>query len=449
MRLLDGLSARGMNKASTMAVENSRLSGFFRHSVPERRQIVAELANLTPQQIEALSACGELKEDAADRMIENVIGTMSLPVGVATNFVIDDKHYLVPFCLEESSVVAAASNMAKRCLKHGGFRSNNDQPLMIAQLQIMDTTDPSKASEALHEASQELIDLCNSLPSTMIRLGGGCKRIETRTLESLSGPMVILHIVVDCRDAMGANAVNTMAELIAPRVEQLTGGRVHLKILSNLAVHRLARIEATFTPEELADDGTRENGKAVIQGILEAHHFAVADPFRAATHNKGVMNAISSVGLACGQDWRAIEAGCHAYAAFSNDTYGSMTKWERLEDGNLLGSIETPMAVGTVGGASKVHPAAQANLAILGVESAQELAGVIAAAGLSQNLGALRALATKGIQAGHMKLHSRNMAVSAGAVGEEIEIVAKRLQSVDGPKTQTVVEQLLKALRSE
>ena len=237
--------------------------------------------------------------------------------------------------------------------------------------------------------------------------------------------------------------------MIAPRVEELTGGRVHLKILSNLAIHRLARIEATFTPEELSDDGTRENGEKVIQGILEAHHFAVADPFRAATHNKGVMNAISSVGLACGQDWRAIEAGCHAYAAYGKEHYGSMTEWTRLENGDLLGRIETPMAVGTVGGASKVHPAAQANLAILGVESAQELAGIIAASGLAQNLGALRALATKGIQAGHMKLHSRNMAVSAGAVGDEIEIVAQRLQSVEGPKTQTVVVQLLKTLRSE
>tara|TARA_B100001564_G_scaffold327165_1_gene309968 strand:- start:492 stop:1790 length:1299 start_codon:yes stop_codon:yes gene_type:complete len=432
-----------------MSVENSRLSGFFRHSVAERRRIVAEMANLSEGQIEALRACGELDEAAADRMIENVIGTMSLPVGVATNFVIDEKHYLIPFCLEESSVVAAASNMAKRCLQNGGFRSNNDKPLMIAQLQIMDCEDTSNAEQALQSASEELMALCNSLPSTMIRLGGGCKRIETRTIHSLSGPMVVLHIIVDCRDAMGANAVNTMAELIAPRVEELTGGRVHLKILSNLAIHRLARIEATFTPEELSDDGTRENGEKVIQGILEAHHFAVADPFRAATHNKGVMNAISSVGLACGQDWRAIEAGCHAYAAYGKEHYGSMTEWIRLENGDLLGRIETPMAVGTVGGASKVHPAAQANLAILGVESAQELAGIIAASGLAQNLGALRALATKGIQAGHMKLHSRNMAVSAGAVGDEIEIVAQRLQSVEGPKTQTVVVQLLKTLRSE
>ena len=432
-----------------MAVENSRLSGFFRHSVAERRAIVAKMANLNQEQIDALEACGALSEDSADRMIENVIGTMSLPVGIATNFVIDGKHYLIPFCLEESSVVAAASNMAKRCLKNGGFSTNSDAPLMIAQLQVLDCDDWKKAESEILAASDELTALCNSLPSTMIRLGGGCKRIETRLLDTISGPMLIAHIIVDCRDAMGANAVNTMAELIAPRIEQITGGRVHLRILSNLAAHRLARVQAVFTPEEISEDGTHENGVSVIEGILEAQHFAMADPFRAATHNKGVMNAISSVGVACGQDWRAIEAGCHAWAAYSNGTYGSMTSWEKDSSGNLVGTIETPMAVGIVGGASKVHPVAQANLAILGVESAQELAGIIAAAGLSQNLGALRALSTKGIQAGHMKLHARNMAVSAGAQGDEIEIVAARLQEATGPKTQTLVGELLEALRNE
>jgi|TARA_B100001094_G_scaffold163570_2_gene158297 hydroxymethylglutaryl-CoA reductase len=432
-----------------MPVENSRLSGFFRHSVAERRELVAKMADLNDEQIKALEACGALSEEAADRMIENVIGTMSLPVGIATNFVIDGKHYLIPFCLEESSVVAAASNMAKRCLKNGGFRTNSDEPMMIAQLQVLECSDWIQAEKDVLEASQELMDLCNSLPSTMIRLGGGCKKIETRVLDSMSGPMLIVHIIVDCRDAMGANAVNTMAELIAPRLEDITGGRVQLRILSNLAAHRLARVRAVFTPEEISEDGTHENGVSVINGILEAQHFAMADPFRAATHNKGVMNAISSVGVACGQDWRAIEAGCHAWAAYSNGTYGSMTSWEKDAEGNLVGVIETPMAVGIVGGASKVHPVAQANLAILGVESAQELAGIIAASGLAQNLGALRALSTKGIQAGHMKLHARNMAVSAGAEGKEIEIVASRLQLEKGPKTQTLVESILKAIREE
>lgn len=430
-----------------MPVENSRLSGFFRHSVAERRNLVKKLAKLTDDQANALAANGELDDEAADRMIENVIGTMSLPVGVATNFVIDDKHYLIPFCLEESSVVAAASNMAKRCLEKGGFRTQNDGPMMIGQLQILNCPDINQSQLALHQAKDDIIALCNSLPSTMVRLGGGCKRIETRIIESLSGPMLILHIIVDCRDAMGANAVNTMAELIAPEVERLTLGRVHLKILSNLAAYRLARVEATFTPEELSNDGTVENGNQIIQGILEAHHFALADPFRATTHNKGVMNAISSVAVACGQDWRAIEAGCHSWASFSSDNYSSMTEWALNDEGCLIGSIETPMAVGIVGGASKVHPVAKTNLAILGVTSASELAGIICAAGLAQNLGALRALATNGIQAGHMKLHSRNMAVSAGAVGEEIEIVATKLQSHIGPKTQTIVQKILEEIR--
>ena len=432
-----------------LPVENSRLSGFFRHSVQERRNLVKKLADLTDEQVQALAANGELDDDSADRMIENVIGTMSLPVGIATNFVIDGKHYLIPFCLEESSVVAAASNMAKRCLKMGGFTTQNDAPMMIGQLQILECPDIEQSQLAIHQAKDELIGLCNSLPSTMVKLGGGCKRIETRIVESLSGPMLILHIIVDCRDAMGANAVNTMAELIAPEVERLTLGRVHLKILSNLAAHRLARVEATFTPEELSNDGTKENGHEIIKGIIEAHHFALADPFRAVTHNKGVMNAISSVSVACGQDWRAIEAGCHSWASFANEKYSSMTDWKLDDGGNLVGSIETPMAVGIVGGASKVHPVAKTNIAILGVKSASELAGIICAAGLAQNLGALRALATNGIQAGHMKLHSRNMAVSAGAVGKEIELVATKLQSHVGPKTQTTVQKILEEIRSQ
>ncbi len=432
-----------------MSVENSRLSGFFRLSVAERRRIVAEAAGLSQAQIDALAAYGELSEDAANNMIENVIGTMSLPVGVATNFVIDGKHYLIPFCLEEASVVAAASNMAKRCLSRGGFRTNNDGPMMIGQMQILELSDIPLAISIIENSKDELMRICNDRPSTMIKLGGGCKDIELRVIETLSGPMLIMHILVDTRDAMGANAVNTMVELIAPEVERLTGGRVHLKILSNLAAHRLARVEATFSAEELSDDGTRENGLQVIAGILEAHHFAVADPYRAVTHNKGVMNAISSVAVACGQDWRAIEAGCHAWASHKSGIYTSMTQWTQDANGDLVGSIETPMAVGIVGGASKVHPAARANLAIIGVNSAQELAGVIAASGLAQNLGALRALSTSGIQAGHMKLHSRNMAVSAGATDGEIEIVAQRLQAFAGPKTQTKVQELLEELRNE
>jgi len=430
-----------------MPVDKSRLSGFYKLSVEERRRMVAELANLSPEAIAALANHGELDEIAADRMIENVIGTMSLPVGVATNFVIDGSPYLIPFCLEESSVVAAASNMAKRCLVKGGFRTSSDGPIMISQIQVLELEDVEQAGEDILTAKYELMAMCNSLPSTMIKLGGGCKDIQVRSIDSMSGKMLVIHLLVDTRDAMGANAVNTMAELISGKVEEITGGRVHLRILSNLATQRLARVEATFTPEEISDDGSAENGRKIIAGILEAHHFAMADPYRAATHNKGVMNAISAVALACGQDWRAIEAGCHAWAAVSTGEYTSMTRWHRDEEGNLVGELETPMAVGIVGGASKVHPVARANLSILGLDSSQELAGIIAAAGLAQNLGAMRALATSGIQAGHMKLHARNMAVSAGAIGDEIEKVANIVNAQQGPVTQQLVKETLESIR--
>ena len=431
-----------------MPVDNSRLKGFYKLTVDERRQLIAQSSNLSPEQITALANNGELDDNAADRMIENVIGTMSLPVGIATNFIIDKKQYVIPFCLEESSVVAAASNMAKRCHAHGGFTSTNDGPMMIAQIQLLDIDNHQDAEQAVLENKDALMNLANSLPSTMIRLGGGCKDISTRSIETLSGKMFIVHIHVDCRDAMGANAVNTMAELLAPELEQITKGRALLRILSNLATERLARVKATFTPEEISNTGDREDGINIISGILEAYHFAVADPYRAATHNKGVMNGISAVAVACGQDWRAIEAGCHAYVAYSQGKYGSMTRWELDSDGNLVGSIETPMAVGIVGGASKVHPVARTNLEILGVESAQELASVMAAAGLAQNLGALRALATSGIQKGHMRLHARNMAVSAGAEGNEIEDVAKLLIDHEGPITQTKVTEILEEYRA-
>ena len=432
-----------------MPVENSRVKGLYKLSVQERLQLVATAADLSPEHIAALSQHGELDETAADRMIENVIGTMSLPVGVATNFVIDSKQYLIPFCLEESSVVAAASNMAKRCLKKGGFKTNNDDPVMIGQLQLLGVKDIDLAERNIAAAKADLIAFCNDIPSRMIALGGGCKNIETRRLQTSLGEMLIVHLLVDCRDAMGANAVNTMAERVAPRIEALSEGRVHLRILSNLAGHRLARVRAVFTPEEMASDGTRKDGLHIIQGILEAHAFAVADPYRATTHNKGVMNAISSVALACGQDWRAIEAGCHAWTTMNNGQYTSMTSWEQDEDGNLIGSMDAPMAVGIVGGASKVHPAAQANLAILGVETAQELAGIMVCAGLAQNLGALRALSTKGIQAGHMKLHAKNMAVSAGAVDGEVDVLAARIQAHEGHRSQTLVEQWLQEMRQE
>jgi len=432
-----------------MPIENSRIGGFYKLSVSERRELLAGLAGLSPEQVEAWAETGELDEESADRMIENVVGTYSLPIGVATNFVVDGSHYAIPFVLEEPSVVAAASNMAKRCLANGGFRSDNDNPVMIGQIQVVNCDDPVGAKDSIIAAKDDLLASCNEVDPILVKFGGGCRDVTARVIETGSGPMVIVHILVDCRDAMGANAVNTMAETIAPKVESITGGTVILRIISNLAVHRLARVSAVFTPEEMSDKGSSaEKGAEVIEGVIQAYHFAEADPYRATTHNKGIMNAISAVAIACGQDWRAIESGAHSYASHER-TYGSLTKWSKDEAGNLVGSIELPMAVGLVGGAVRVHPAAQANVALLGVESADELAKVMAAAGLAQNLGALRALATVGIQAGHMKLHVRNMAVTAGAEGKEVDVVAARLRERGGRITQAAVIEALEELRSE
>ncbi len=432
-----------------MPIENSRIGGLYKLSVSERRELLAGLADLSPEQVKAWADSGELGEESADRMIENVVGTYSLPIGVATNFVIDGSHYAIPFVLEEPSVVAAASNMAKRCLSKGGFSSDNDQPVMIGQIQVVNCADPSSAMDSVISAKDELISSCNEVDPILVKFGGGCRDITARVIETGSGPMVIVHILVDCRDAMGANAVNTMAETIAPKIESITGGTVILRIISNLAVHRLARVSAVFTPEEMSDRGDDSvQGAEVIDGVVQAYHFAEADPFRATTHNKGIMNAISAVAIACGQDWRAIESGAHSYASHER-TYGSLTEWSKDDSGNLVGSIELPMAVGLVGGAVRVHPAAQANVALLGVESADELAKVMAAAGLAQNLGALRALATVGIQAGHMKLHVRNMAVTAGAEGEEVDRVASMLRERGGRITQASVMEALQELRSE
>jgi hydroxymethylglutaryl-CoA reductase len=422
------------------------LSGFYKLSVPERRAMLAELAGLSEEQVQAW-ADAELDEGTADRMIENVIGRYSLPIGVATNFIIDGEHYVIPFVVEEASVVAAASNMAKRCQKNGGFTSNNTDPVMIGQIQVVGCEDPVASREAILASKEELIQSCNDVDPILVKFGGGCKDVEARIIETDSGPMIIVHILVDCRDAMGANAVNTMAETIAPRIESISGGTVILRIISNLAVHRLARVSATFTPEEMSDSGDDAvRGTEVIDGVLQAYHFAAADPFRATTHNKGIMNAISPIAIACGQDWRAVESGAHSYAAHER-TYGSMTHWEKDSNGNLVGSIEIPMAVGLVGGAIRIHPGAQANVALLGINSADDLAKVMAAAGLAQNLGALRALATVGIQAGHMKLHLRNMIASAGASADEIEPVAAIVRESGDRITMATVESALQQVR--
>ena len=425
---------------------DSRISGFYSLSLNERRDAIAAALSMNVSDFQAWSDVESLDESTADRMIENVVGRLSLPVGVAMNFLIDGKSTFIPFCVEESSIVAAASNIAKRTRDCGGFTTDVDPPMMIGQLQIVDVPNIDVAIEKINNHKAELIEKCNDIESTMIRLGGGCKDIECRIVAAESQNMLVVHLIVDTRDAMGANAVNTMAERAAPWLENITGGRVLLRILSNLATERLARASCRLSPESISTSGDAEEGAQIIKDVILAFEFADADPWRASTHNKGIMNAISPVGLACGQDWRAIEAGAHAYAAISG-RYRSMTRWWVDEHGWINGSIEVPIAVGIVGGASKVHPVARLNLKLTGASSAQKLAGIMACAGLAQNLGAMRALATKGIQAGHMRLHLRNMIISAGAEPHEVDEIADEIRLEGGNITQSLVDSKLKEFR--
>ena len=401
-------------------MSTSEISGFYKRSAQDRWKIVQEFGGLSDEEVRTLGGTGALKFDQVDRMIENVIGTMPVPLGVAMNFRVNGRDYLVPMAIEEPSVVAAASNAAKMARAKGGFTASTSGPVMIGQIQLVHVPDPHSARLAILHARDEILRRANEKDPILVKLGGGAKDVETRVISTGRGPMVITHLIVDCRDAMGANAVNTMAEAVAPHLEEITGGRVYLRIISNLAVRRLARARAVFTKDAIG-------GPEVVEGILEAFAFADADPFRCATHNKGIMNGIDAVVLATGNDFRAIEAGAHSYAAWKSGGYRSLTTWERNADGDLVGTIELPMAVGLVGGATAVHPTAKACVKLLGVKSAQELAEVIASVGLAQNFAALRALATEGIQRGHMGLHARNIAATVGAVGDEIDRVAEAL----------------------
>ncbi|OHV85018.1 hydroxymethylglutaryl-CoA reductase, degradative [Rhizobium sp. LCM 4573] len=403
----------------------SRLENFRNLAPAERLDQVAAAAGLDDQARATLAAPDALPVDRANGMIENVIGTFQLPMGVATNFLINGREYLVPMAVEEPSVVAAASYMARIVRGCGGFQTSSTAPVMRAQVQLLGITDPFGARLAILASRDEIIEAANAKDPVLVKFGGGCRDIEVHVFSSTArGPMVVLHLLVDVRDAMGANTVNTMAEAIAPIVERITGGEVRLRILSNLADLRLARARIEVTEEALA---TKDfSGRRMIEGIIDAYEFAAVDPYRAATHNKGIMNGIDPVVVATGNDWRAIEAGAHAYAARTGH-YTSLTTWEINAKGNLVGTIEMPMALGLVGGATKTHPAAQAALQVLNVGSAVELAEVTVAVGLAQNMAALRALATEGIQRGHMALHARNIAIGAGATGEEIDIVSRRL----------------------
>jgi hydroxymethylglutaryl-CoA reductase len=404
--------------------KSSRLPGFYDLSVEERAARVADWAGLDEKEQAVLVGAG-LAAERADQMIENVAGTHALPLGIAPNFLINGRNYLVPMSIEEPSVVAAASYMAKIVRGAGGFRTCSTEPVMIAQMQVLDVPDPWAAKFDLLCQKEQLLELANQTDPVVVALHGGARDVEMRVFaETPLGPMLVIHLLYDTRDAMGANTVNTAAEALTPLVEEITGGRVHLRILSNLADRRLARAKCVLPPQALAFGDY--SGEEVAQGIVEAFVFAAVDPYRATTHNKGIMNGIDAVALACGQDWRAIEAGAHAYAA-REGRYTSLSTWTRDRGGNLVGTLELPLAVGTVGGATRVHPGAQVALKILGVASARELAEVMAAVGLAQNMGALRALATEGIQRGHMTLHARQVAIAAGATGDQVPVVAARL----------------------
>ena len=408
---------------------NSRISGFYNLTLTERRVKLAEAAHLTTADLLPFTN-GGLSAESADPMIENVVGTYSLPAGIGLNFMVNGRDVLIPFVIEEPSVVAGASFMAKLARAGGGFTATTSEPLMIGQMQLINLVNVQEARLKIYEHKAELLAVADAVDPVLKKFGGGARDLEVRVIEnSAIGAFIVVHLIYDVRDAMGANAVNTACEKLAPQIEAITGGKVHLKILSNLADRRLARVRCTIPVSELAfqaEDQTQVSGETVRDGIIAAWAFAESDPYRAATHNKGIMNGVDAVVIATGNDWRAIEAGAHAYAA-RNGRYTSLSTWGKDKDGNLAGTLEMPMAVGIVGGATRVHPAAQAAIKLMNVKTAVELAEIIVSVGLAQNMAALRALATEGIQRGHMSLHARQVAIAAGASGEWIEKIAAQM----------------------
>ncbi|AMG46925.1 hydroxymethylglutaryl-CoA reductase, degradative [Achromobacter xylosoxidans] len=426
-------------------VADSRLPNFRALTPAQRLAAIADAAGLTPEERQQLAEPGALGLERADGMIENVIGAFELPLGVAGNFQVNGRDVLVPMAVEEPSVVAAASFMAKLARENGGFETSSTRPLMRAQVQVLGLSDPHGARVALLRERERIVKLANSRDQVLIGLGGGCQDIEAHVFaDTPRGPMLVLHLIVDVRDAMGANTVNTMAEAVAPLVEEITGGTVRLRILSNLADLRLSRARVRLTPQTL--DTKDRSGAEIIEGVLDAYVFAATDPYRAATHNKGIMNGIDPVIVATGNDWRAVEAGAHAYAC-RDGRYTPLTHWEKDASGALVGTLEMPMPVGLVGGATKTHPLARLALKIMAVRSAQELGEIAVAVGLAQNLGALRALATEGIQRGHMALHARNIALTVGAVGAEVDQLAKRMaeeKDVRADRALALLEELRK-----
>lgn len=397
--------------------KSSQISGFYKKSIEERVEFIKSYSELTDEETKLFSSILDL--EIADRMVENVLGTFDLPLGVALNFKINGKDYIIPMATEESSVIAASSNAAKIARIHGGFTTECSQPLMIGQMQLLKMDDVVGAAQKIMDHKKELMDLANAQDKVLVEFGGGAKDLEVRILDSPLGKMIVTHLIVDVRDAMGANAVNTMCEALAPMLEEITDGKVRLKILSNLADKRIVKAKAIFDKEKIG-------GEQVVGAFLESYTLAAIDPYRAATHNKGIMNGIDSLIIATGNDFRAIEAGAHAYAA-RNGQYTSLTSYYKDKDGNLVGEIELPLAVGIVGGAGNIHPKARLCKKILGIKTAQELAEIVASLGLAQNFAAVFALSTVGIQKGHMSLHAKNIAVMAGATGDQIDKVAEQI----------------------
>lgn len=401
--------------------KTSMISGFYKLKPKERLEIVKRFAELTNEEAALLCNTGSLPLDLADRMIENVVGTFPVPLAIAVNFLINNKQYLIPMAIEEPSVVAAASYAAKMVRDGGGFFTTSTPPIMIGQIQAVGIEDPYAARMRIMQAKEEILKKANDQDPVLTSVDGGAKDLDAKIINTTEGPMLITELYIDCRDAMGGNAVNTMAEAVAPLIERITGGRVYLRIISNLATKRLVRAWCVVPKQSVG-------GEKVVNGIVNAYAFAAADPYRAATHNKGILNGIIGVVVATCNDHRAIEAGAHSYAV-KEGHYTALSIWEKNKNGDLVGSIELPMAVGLIGGAMRTHPIAKIALKILGVKTANEFGEVLAAVGLAQNLGALRALANEGIQRGHMTLHAKNIAVAAGASGEMIDMVAEKMVS--------------------
>jgi hydroxymethylglutaryl-CoA reductase len=437
--ILPVIFIRGTSNGEILT-KRSDISGFYKLTPEQRLKEVQKFADLTDEEARLLSSGRALGLDDANRMIENVIGIFQMPFGIATNFLINGKDYLIPMVIEEPSVVAAASNGARMARVLGGFRATSTEPIMIGQIQITDLPTPTDAVLRVLSEKQKILSKANEQDPVLVSLGGGAKDLQARLIETKVGPMVIVELLVDCRDVAGMNAVDTMAEAVAPMIEDITEGRACLRIISNLATRRLARASCVVAKEAVG-------GEEIVDGIIKAQAFAESDIYRCATHNKGVMNGIIAVVLATGNDHRAIEAGAHAYAC-RDGCYRPLTSWKKNQRGDLLGSIELPMAVGVVGGVTKSNPLFRIALKILGVKTSRELAEVIASVGLAQNLAALRALVAEGIQKGHMRLHARNIAMSAGAAGHLIEAVAAKMIE-EGKIREDRARELIKQLSKE